>query len=192
MLRQWWTWLRITRSHLIARRYFVVNGFDGALTMLGLITGFAASGGVPLSSVIVACEGAALALGISGISSAYISETAEKESELRELERAMVADLAQSARGRAARVLPLVIALVNGIAPVVMSAAIIAPLWIAESGVPLPLAPLELSLVAAMFVIFLLGIYLGHVSGTFLLWAGLRALLIAAVTASLVFLVTRH
>ena len=26
--------LRITRTHGIVRRYFVVNGFDGALTML--------------------------------------------------------------------------------------------------------------------------------------------------------------
>ena len=29
--------MRITRTHGIVRRYFVVNGFDGALTMLGLI-----------------------------------------------------------------------------------------------------------------------------------------------------------
>ena len=32
--------IRITRSQRIARRYFVVNGFDGALTMLGLLMGF--------------------------------------------------------------------------------------------------------------------------------------------------------
>ena len=31
---------QITRSDLIARRYFVVNGFDGGLTMLGLLVGF--------------------------------------------------------------------------------------------------------------------------------------------------------
>jgi hypothetical protein len=29
--------VQLTRAHRIARRYFVTNGFDGALTMLGLI-----------------------------------------------------------------------------------------------------------------------------------------------------------
>jgi hypothetical protein len=37
--------LRISRSHGILRRYFVVNGFDGALAMLGLMRGFLVSGG---------------------------------------------------------------------------------------------------------------------------------------------------
>ena len=92
------TWLlTLTRSHLIARRYFVVNGFDGALTMLGLLVGFAVSDEVRLPVVINACLGVAIALGMSGISSAYISEAAEKRRELRELEKAMVTDLRQSA-----------------------------------------------------------------------------------------------
>ena len=32
--------LRVSRAHVIVRRYFVVNSFDGALAMLGIITGF--------------------------------------------------------------------------------------------------------------------------------------------------------
>ncbi|MDH3639584.1 MAG: hypothetical protein OES09_14150, partial [Gammaproteobacteria bacterium] len=43
---------KITRTHLIARRYFVVNGFDGALTMLGLIVGFYVSGEAALSVIV--------------------------------------------------------------------------------------------------------------------------------------------
>jgi VIT1/CCC1 family predicted Fe2+/Mn2+ transporter len=35
---------------------------------------------------------------------------------------------------------------------------------------------------------FLLGVYLGRISGTFWLWAGLRTLLVAAVTAVLIYL----
>ena len=57
--------LRITRTHDIMRRYFVVNGFDGALTMLGLIIGFLVSGANGLSVIINVCLGAAIALGVS-------------------------------------------------------------------------------------------------------------------------------
>ncbi len=84
----------ISQSNLIVRRYFVVNGFDGALTMLGLLMGFHVSNNVILSVVITACMGTAIALTVSGISSAYISESAEKRQELRELEDAMIAALA--------------------------------------------------------------------------------------------------
>ena len=85
MLKQFQLLLSISHSHLIARRYFVVNGFDGALTMLGLLMGFYISGDVVLSVIITACMGTAIALAVSGISSAYISESAEKQQELKEL-----------------------------------------------------------------------------------------------------------
>ena len=76
--------LNITRSQFIARRYFIVNGFDGALRMLGLLVGFYVSDDVKLPVVINACLGVAIALGMSGDSSAYISEAAEKQLELKE------------------------------------------------------------------------------------------------------------
>jgi len=182
--------LHITRSHLIARRYFVVNGFDGALTMIGLLVGFEVSGTADLTVLLNVCLGAAVALGVSGVSSAYISEAAEKRHELRALERAMLADLGASAYGRGTRLLPFVIALVNGSAPLLMSLAILAPLWAARAGLPLPLAPLHAALTVALVLIFLLGLYIGRISGTFWLWAGIRTLLVAALTAALVVLVS--
>lgn len=182
--------LHITRSHLIARRYFVVNGFDGALTMIGLLVGFEVSETSDPTVLLNVCLGAAVALGVSGVSSAYISEAAEKRHELRALERAMLADLGGSAYGRGARLLPFVIALVNGSAPLLMSLAILAPLWAARAGLPLPLAPLHAALSVALVLIFLLGLYIGRISGTFWLWAGLRTLLVAALTAALVVLVS--
>jgi predicted membrane protein (TIGR00267 family) len=179
--------LKITRSQFIARRYFIVNGFDGALTMLGLLVGFYVSEDVRLPVVINACLGVAIALGMSGVSSAYISEAAEKQRELRELEKAMVTDLGGSAYGQAARLLPMVIAFVNGMAPLAISLVILLPLWLAPSLEPFSTLPLESAFVMALIIIFLLGVYLGQVSQTFWLWAGLQTLLIAAATAALIF-----
>lgn len=180
--------LRLTRGHRIARRYFVTNGFDGALTMLGLAMGFHVSGPVPPDVALGACVGTAVALGVSGLTSAYVSESAERRRALDELQAAMMADLADSAHGRAARLVPVLIALVNGAAPVVLSLLIISPLWLAALKVELPLDPIAATIGVAFVVLFLLGVFIGMVSRTFWLWAGLRTLLVAAGTALLIFL----
>lgn len=179
---------QVARAHGIARRYFATNGFDGALAMLGLNTGMYASGGVPPRTALGACLGTALALAVSGVSSAYLSESAEQRKKLQELEKAMATDLTRSALGAAARVTPFVIAAVNGIAPLVVSLFVVTPLVLAHYRVPLPLGALELTIIFALIGVFLIGVFLGRVGGTFWLWSGLRALLIAVLTGLLILL----
>jgi len=178
--------VRISRSHQIARRYFVVNGFDGALTMLGLLTGFYVAGTSDLQTVLNACVGAAVALGVSGISSAYISESAEKRQELESLEQSMIADLGDTAHGKAARFMPLVVALVNGMAPFLIAIIIIFPVWFSVWSPGVLNKPIEFSVLIAFCLIFLLGVFLGRVGGTFWLWSGLKALGVALLTGALI------
>ncbi|MCK5335909.1 MAG: hypothetical protein KAQ67_07095 [Gammaproteobacteria bacterium] len=180
--------LRITRTHGIVRRYFVVNGFDGALTMLGLIMGFLISSPSSLSVIINACLGAAIALGVSGVSSAYITEQAELRRALSELEGAMVTDLQESAHGEATRWVPMLIALVNGLAPLIISLLIISPLWLANSGLSLFISPLYAAIIIAFMLIFLLGVFLSRISGISWLRSGVQTLLIALITISLIYL----
>lgn len=182
--------LHISRSRDIARRYFVVNGFDGALTMLGMNMAFYMSGEMDLKVIIGACLGAAIALGMSGLTSAYISEVAERRKELHDLEKAMVADLDAADHGQAARLVPFLIALVNGLAPLVISLFIITPLWLAHAGVSLPAGPLETAIALTFVITFLLGVFLGKISGMFWLWSGLRTLLVAVITSILIILLT--
>ncbi|MCE9688216.1 hypothetical protein LZP73_18770 [Shewanella sp. AS16] len=189
----WLAWvdflLRISRSQGIVRRYLVVNGFDGALTMLGLILGFVFSSPAELDLILNACLGAAIALAMSGISSAYISEAAERKRALSQLEEAMLSDLHASAHGKAARWVPLFIAIINGAAPLAISLLILTPLWLARAGVALPLAPLPLAVMVALLLIFFLGVFLGHIAQTSWLHSGLQTLLVAALTAALIYLI---
>ncbi len=180
--------LRITQTRDIARRYFVVNGFDGALTMLGLIIGFLVSGSSDTSVIVKVCLGAAIALAMSGVSSAYISETAERRRALLELEDAMIEDLRDSAHGIAARGVPWLIALVNGFAPLVISLLILLPLFIASAGVNLVVPPLYASIAVALLLIFLLGVFLGRIAGISWLRSGIQTLLVAMVTVVLIYL----
>ena len=182
--------LRITSSHGIARRYFVVNGFDGALTMLGLIFGFLISRSTDLSVIINICLSVAIALGMSGVSSAYISEYAERRNALGKLEDAMISDLQESAHGVAARWMPLLIALVNGSAPLFISLIILIPLWLSKAGVALPIAPLYCAIIIALLLIFMLGMFLGRIAGISLLRSGFQTMLVAVVTAALIYFFT--
>lgn len=182
--------LSISRTSDIVRRYFVVNGFDGALTMLGMIIGFMISATDDLSVIISACLGAAIALGMSGLSSAYVSEVAERKRELVKLEEAMIADLHQTAHGDAARLVPLWIALVNGASPLFISLLILLPLWLANAGLALPLEPLYMCIIVALVLIFLLGVLLGQIAGISWLRSGIQTMLVAAITAILIYLLT--
>jgi predicted membrane protein (TIGR00267 family) len=183
--------LHITSSGDIVRRYFVVNGFDGALTMLGLIIGFALSTGADLAVIINACLGAAIALSMSGLSSAYVSEAAERKRALGKLEKAMVSNLQDSAHGEAARWVPWVIALVNGLAPLIISLLILMPLWLANAGIQLPLSPLYAAIMVALALVFLLGVFLGRIADISWLRSGLQTLLMAVVTVVLIYIFVR-
>jgi len=183
---------KLSQAGQIARRYFVTNGFDGALAMLGILLGFYTGGELPLIVAISACLGVAIALGISGFTSALLSETEERKKELKELEESLVAPLKESDYGKASQITPWVIAAVNGLSPFLISLFIIVPLWLGEAGMglPLPLSPLETSISFSFLVIFFLGVFLGRISDTFWLWSGLRAVLIGLVTAGIIFLVS--
>lgn len=179
----------VKRAESIARRYFVTNGFDGALTLLGLMVGFASSKNVDLSVAITACLGAAIALFMSGISSAYLSESAERKKELMDLERALLSDLSESDYGSAIRYVPILVALVNGLSPLIIALIIISPLWLAQAGFEFPISPFTIGILLAMSMIFLLGVMLGKLSKEFWLWTGLRTLAIGGLTVLIVSLV---
>jgi predicted membrane protein (TIGR00267 family) len=180
--------ISISRTNDIVRRYFVVNGFDGALTMLGMIIGFVISATDNLTVVMNACLGAAIALGMSGLSSAYVSEVAERKRALGKLEAAMIADLRGTAHGNAARWVPLWIAMVNGSAPLLISLVILLPIWLAMAGIVLPVSPLYAAIAVAFLVIFLLGVLLGRIAGISWLRSGVQTLLVAAATVALIYL----
>ena len=182
--------LNITHAKGIARCYFVVNGFDGALTMLGMLIGFIANHLADFKLIINVCLGAAIALGMSGLSSAFISESAERQRELHQLEQAMIKELGDTAHGEATRWVPLMIALVNGLAPLLISVIILTPLWMSVEGIQLPINAIYCSVIIALLLVFLLGVFLGKIAQISWWLGGSQALVVAIVTTILIYLVT--
>ncbi|WP_020410815.1 hypothetical protein [Hahella ganghwensis] len=181
--------IRLTKSQGIARRYLITNGFDGAFTMLGLNMGFYVSNHTDLNVVFHACLGAAIALAVSGLSSAYISESAERLKSLRELEQAMVADLSGTVHAQAVKIIPVWVALVNSVSPLIVVIVITAPVWLALANLnPFP-DPVATSILVAFAVLFALGVYAGKIGGTSLFRTGLRTLMIGIAISMLVLLI---
>jgi len=62
----------------IARRYFVMNTFDGILSGIGILIAFLISGIYDSQVIILSCFGSSIAMGISGIWGTYLIERAER------------------------------------------------------------------------------------------------------------------
>src|SRR6266705_3596917 len=111
----------ITNVGPIVRRYFVIGAFDGALTVLGIIIGAAATvGGRPESRglVLAVSASASIALAISSAVGAYEAERVEKKLHRHSIERAMLVELSREHRS-AFRAAALVSAGVHGVAPLI-------------------------------------------------------------------------
>lgn len=102
----------------------------------------------------------------------------------------MITDLKATSHGEAARWVPLLVALVNGAAPLGISLLILAPLWLTGTGVALPGSPLYQAMTVACILIFLLGVLLGKIADVSWLRSGFRTLLIATATIVLIYLFT--
>ena len=53
----------------------------------------------------------------------------------------------------------------------------------------LALEPLLISMLVALAIIFLLGVFLGRIGATFWLWSGLQSLAVASATVGLIYLI---
>ena len=102
----------------------------------------------------------------------------------------MVANLEQSVHAAAARLVPLIIALVNGLAPFMIAMLVTLPLWLEKAGIAMPLGALPCAIVTAFVIIFFMGMWLSKFSGTFALWSALRTVVIAVATSVLILLVS--
>ena len=100
----------------------------------------------------------------------------------------MVSSLDESHHAQVATWIPWLVALVNGLSPLLTALIIMVPLWLAHGGMTLAFGPLPTAMAVALVVLFLFGVFLGRVGGTFWLWSGLQSLMVAVVTLVLIYL----
>jgi predicted membrane protein (TIGR00267 family) len=172
----------------IARRYFVMNSFDGVLTTMGILIGsFLASVKDP-SIVLSATIGGATAMGISGIWGAYLTEHAERKKELTELEVMLHTKLKKTKFGRATKAASIIVALIDGIAPFLSAIIIMLPFFFIGALGAVNMA-YYVSFGISIVVLACLGLFLGHISSESLIKSAMKMITAGVVCAGVLFII---
>ncbi|MDH5449615.1 MAG: hypothetical protein OEX77_01765 [Candidatus Bathyarchaeota archaeon] len=174
-------YIRISGVGSISRRYFVMNAFDGATTVLGIVVGAYAAEITNQLWIISSGLGAALAMGLSGFAGAYMTEEAERTVSLKSLEKSMLSDLSNSVVGEASRFASFWTGIVDGVSPSVSAVVCLLPFILSFYGIfPMYLA-IQLSIVVGLSLMFLLGVFLGRVSDRNVILHGVKTLCVGLV-----------
>jgi len=173
-------YFELTGVSEIARRYFVMNAFDGVLTMLGVIIGAYMAGNVDRSIILGSGISVCIAMGLSGFSGAYMTEQAERTREMKKLESALLIDLNGTHHDRANRFAVIFVSMIDGLSPAVGAIIVVAPFFFG-SMITHEMA-VYASIILALLTLFLLGAYLAHISDERLILHGTKMLVIGIIT----------
>ncbi len=189
-VQRWKTYIEISNLGAIVRRYFVMNAFDGALTMLGVVIGASLANIQEPLIIISAGLSGSFAMGISGFSGAYMAESAERTKELKVLEKAMLREMDEdSMHKEAARFATRVTAVVDALSPALAALVVISPYFFVHYGYMDMSAALVCALLLTLTILSLLGVYLARVTEESMMRHGLKMLIVGLITALLCSLV---
>lgn len=186
-LQQWKEYSKMSDLGIIARRKFFNNAFDGALTCAGIVSGIfiiflAEPSTFESKDVLITGFATALAIGISGLWGAFLSEEAERRKKVIDLKKDM-ADVEDESDDlhtnteegknkkkkknntiieKAENFATIVASLVDGGAPVLGSSLPLIPFFF---GATLTLINFIFSYVILAGLLIYLGIFLGQISG---------------------------
>ena len=181
----------LTKSGAIARRYFVIGAFDGALTILGVILGaYVAKVTVDpvLAEQLIVGAGVAgaVALAVSSAVGAYEAERVEHVLSHKHLEKAMLCAV-EGTRKEAIGVSIFVSALAHGVAPLVAAFVPLIPFFF----MPLDEAVVTGTIITLAFL-FVLGAYLGSLIKEMIVYTGLRFVIAGLATSIVLILIGGH
>ena len=157
-----------------------MNVFDGALTIFGVTLGAYVAGISDFSLVVSIGLATSIAICISGVWGAFLTESAERKRELQLLEKSLHRKLKGTDIERAFTVTTYLIAAVDGLTPFIAAIVILMPFIIAPAGIT-PNIVYYLSFLLATAVFVLLGIYLGKISKENIIVSAIKLVLAGAI-----------
>ncbi len=181
-------YLRVTKATGIARRYFVMNGFDGAMTVFGIILGSWLAGFSEPQKVILPSLGACLAMGVSGLFGAYMAEKAERDRHLKEMEERTHNNV-DPIQYEAAQFVTFYVAVIDGLSPMLTALVSLVPFIFVSFGFLTIANAYMLSLALSLATLFLLGTYLGKVARENGWLYGLAMITVGAIAALVLFFI---
>ncbi len=187
LIKRWRRYHEISDVGDITRRYFVMNSFDGALTMLGVIIGAYMAGILNPLPIISSGVAGSIAMGTSGFSGAYMTEKAERTKKLKELEKSMLTDLSKGLHYKSYRFAAIFAAIVDGVSPALAAMLVVSPFFLANFGLINTISAFYSSIFLTLISLLILGVYLAKISNESMIRYGLQMLLVGFITAILAF-----
>lgn len=155
---------KILIEHEIVRRYVIINSFDGALTILGILFAEFFSGITNPKLIILPGIGAAVAMCVSGVWGAYAAERAEVRQKIRTMEAHLMKDLSGTEFSKKREGMAVIIGVVDGLSPLVVSLLIIAPFFCVAKGWCTMTHGYIISFSVVALVLFVLGVFAGKIA----------------------------
>ncbi|HQE93418.1 MAG TPA: hypothetical protein PLH19_10520 [Anaerolineae bacterium] len=172
---------RLASIGQIARRYFAMNAFDGVLTIIGVLMGnltaHVDNARIVISTGLATC----VAMGVSGLWGAYLTEAAERKRELVELGRQTLTDLDHTYIGRASRMAAITVSIVDGLSPFLAALIVLIPFFVVSIW-PTIMWAYYISLAFALLTLFGLGLFLGYTSQENMLFYGVKTVIAGIVS----------
>jgi len=185
-LRKLKVYLDVTRARGIARRYFVMNGFDGSMTMFGIVIGSWVARVTEAGVIVAAGLGACLAMEVSGFFGAFMAERAERKGHLKTLETAPTQP--DPIHYEASRFVSIYVALIDGVSPTLTAIVSLAPFILTRMGLLAIGNAYMISIALTLATLFSLGFYLGRIARENVLLYSLQMLAVGTITAIIIFL----
>jgi len=174
-------YIKISEITPLGRRYFIMNAFDGATTILGIVIGAYVAGITSEFWVVWSGLGATLAMSLSGFAGAYMTEEAERARKLNTLEKSMLIKLKNSLIGEASRFASLWAAIIDGLSPAFTALICLVPFFLSLYGLFSINFAIQLSVIVALSIMFLLGFFLGKISGRNMFLHGIKMLFVGLI-----------
>lgn len=184
-------YIRISEANKIARRYFIMNSFDGSVTILGVLLGVIFGGITEPTQIVGIGIATGVALMVSGFSGTIIAEEAERNKDIKELEESMLMDLKDTVYTKAARFSIIYIGFINAIAPFLSIMISLIPLILAIAGLVSVDLALPATIVVAISYMGILGILISKITGRNKIREALKLMAIGIATTIIVSIVLK-
>ncbi len=165
-----------------------MNGFDGAMTIFGIVLGSWIAGVSKPEVILLAGMGACLAMGVSGFFGALMAERAERERHLKDMEKS-TNNRVDPIQYEAARFVTFYVALIDGLSPALTAVISLTPFILTSLKLISMVTAYIFSLALCLSTLFLLGIYLGKVAKENGWLYGIAMIAVGALTAIIILLI---
>ena len=178
---------KITGMSKLARRYFVMNTFDGVLTIFGVLLGSFLAGLMDARVLVTMGLGAGAAIFISGVWGTYLAESAERTKSRKDLERKMLVTLDETDISEAGKFATIYVSLIDGISPLVAILLVLLPFFASAFALLDIVTAYYFSFFICTLLFVLLGVFLGKLSKENLARSAVKSLLVGFVCAIVIY-----